>query len=810
MLKRQSRVLSIALIFVFCMSFMFAGFAAPNVAEAASTYTVIKTQNVSEIGDIINKVMIQIDIPNDNALTIEDKVTIHLPSQLEFTNTTTYPGGATVNNPMVSFASATVGADLAMDLEAVPPIPKPVAGVAANVRVVAPANSADGIGINSLNYGVAAGLPNPTFVAYPVGNNAIEIQIVGVTGVSGFAATGNAARLQVELNNVRVKSTMSGDMVANIFAPSGTGFTSGTATIGKFISAGAGTQTIVKSITTMGDQSTPMDNIMIQETVKNSIKDSEEIKLKLPNGFTWDISGAAVSEGWAYSGVATFTLGALQDNSRTMVVNAPNPAAPPAVLGNLGSEGRLYVTGARIVPGDNAKFGDVDFTISSNRGNVTNQTVTIAKYADFEVKVAEDEVKEVVGGWADTDLGSFVIEEQVEGSIMPRTVNFTLPSGVKWDKPAGAGPFTIADVAVTKLLAGTNWIPATVSFHDNDRTLRMTVGAFTGSASKIKFERLNVNISPDFSGDLAVEVSGSAGIKGSAKVAGVKAPISVEVEKVNDVIIGAQNQKIGNIKLVEPVADSWKASAANNQIQLRLPEGASFAKTPTVKAIEGELGIDKVDKDGRDLTITLDATSSKAAVIEISDIYVTTNRIVPEGEFKLSVVGRANGTNALTDTAGAGGTVRDFDIATITSSVIAKCVTPAPGEGTEGATAGQFKIDSNIYQINSVSKVMDVAPYIKSNRTYVPVRYLAYVLGVAEADVVWDEGSQKVTLTKGDNVVELTIGSTTITVNGEAQTMDVAPEITDGRTMLPARYVAEGLGYVVGWDPGTRTVLVSK
>ncbi|WP_076982626.1 stalk domain-containing protein [Syntrophomonas zehnderi] len=28
--------------------------------------------------------------------------------------------------------------------------------------------------------------------------------------------------------------------------------------------------------------------------------------------------------------------------------------------------------------------------------------------------------------------------------------------------------------------------------------------------------------------------------------------------------------------------------------------------------------------------------------------------------------------------------------------------------------------------------------------------------------------------------------------------------------MIPARYVAEGLGYQVGWDPLNRIVLVSK
>ncbi|MGE5454395.1 MAG: copper amine oxidase N-terminal domain-containing protein, partial [Methylocystaceae bacterium] len=99
---------------------------------------------------------------------------------------------------------------------------------------------------------------------------------------------------------------------------------------------------------------------------------------------------------------------------------------------------------------------------------------------------------------------------------------------------------------------------------------------------------------------------------------------------------------------------------------------------------------------------------------------------------------------------------------------------------------------------------------IKAGRTYMPIRFLGYAMGLTDDDIVWDEATQKVTMTKGEKVVELTVGSTTITVNGEAKTMDVAPEITGGRTMLPARYVAEGLGYVVGWDAGTQTVLISK
>jgi hypothetical protein len=103
---------------------------------------------------------------------------------------------------------------------------------------------------------------------------------------------------------------------------------------------------------------------------------------------------------------------------------------------------------------------------------------------------------------------------------------------------------------------------------------------------------------------------------------------------------------------------------------------------------------------------------------------------------------------------------------------------------------------------------MDVAPYIKDGRTYVPMRYLGYALGLTDNDIVWDETAKTVTLTQDDTVVVFTIGSTTYTVNGESKTADVAPEIVDGRTMLPARYVAEAFGASVGWDQASQTVLI--
>jgi hypothetical protein len=103
--------------------------------------------------------------------------------------------------------------------------------------------------------------------------------------------------------------------------------------------------------------------------------------------------------------------------------------------------------------------------------------------------------------------------------------------------------------------------------------------------------------------------------------------------------------------------------------------------------------------------------------------------------------------------------------------------------------------------------MMDAAPYIDSNsgRTLVPVRYLAIALG---AIMYWDAKTQTITITKGNNIISMVIGSTTLTVNGQKQMMDVAPEISGGRTYLPAKYVAEALGFTVSWDAGSQTVTV--
>ncbi|MBQ5389736.1 MAG: copper amine oxidase N-terminal domain-containing protein [Clostridia bacterium] len=56
--------------------------------------------------------------------------------------------------------------------------------------------------------------------------------------------------------------------------------------------------------------------------------------------------------------------------------------------------------------------------------------------------------------------------------------------------------------------------------------------------------------------------------------------------------------------------------------------------------------------------------------------------------------------------------------------------------------------------------------------------------------------------------VKMTAGKTEYTVNGAAQTMDVAPAVKGEKAMLPVRHVAQALGATVDWDSATSTATI--
>lgn len=119
-----------------------------------------------------------------------------------------------------------------------------------------------------------------------------------------------------------------------------------------------------------------------------------------------------------------------------------------------------------------------------------------------------------------------------------------------------------------------------------------------------------------------------------------------------------------------------------------------------------------------------------------------------------------------------------------------------------------FVIGKNSYTIGQNDWLMDTAPFLDSDRTFVPLRYLAYALGMSDNDIHWDGTKNEATFTKNKTTVKVTVGSRTLTVNKEPTTMDVTPQIRDSRVFLPARWIAEAFDANVSWDGQNKSVII--
>lgn len=106
-------------------------------------------------------------------------------------------------------------------------------------------------------------------------------------------------------------------------------------------------------------------------------------------------------------------------------------------------------------------------------------------------------------------------------------------------------------------------------------------------------------------------------------------------------------------------------------------------------------------------------------------------------------------------------------------------------------------------KINGQVQTFDQDPVIVNDFTLVSLRGVFEALG---AEVQWDETTKRVTATKGTQRVELEVGSNTAFKNGMPIQLDIIPQVVNGRTMVPLRFVSEALGAEVKWDAATKTI----
>jgi hypothetical protein len=99
-------------------------------------------------------------------------------------------------------------------------------------------------------------------------------------------------------------------------------------------------------------------------------------------------------------------------------------------------------------------------------------------------------------------------------------------------------------------------------------------------------------------------------------------------------------------------------------------------------------------------------------------------------------------------------------------------------------------------------------------RTVIPIRAIVEVLG---GSIDWNDTEKMVAITLKDTTIRLWISKPQAQVDApllilkwiDESNHKVVPEIINGRTMVPVRFVAEILGAKVDWDSTTKTITIT-
>ncbi|MDF9409872.1 copper amine oxidase N-terminal domain-containing protein [Pelotomaculum isophthalicicum JI] len=662
--------------------------------------------------------------------------------------------------------------------------------------------------------------------AFTAASPATSIENKGITRVSArefkvsyrVPGAGDAdydVRLMVTLPNVTVPSSADGDVKVTIDKLTGD-FSSGSVVVG---TAGSGKVSCYVSdatttFTTAGTTGGKIE-IYLKENTAGAIKgtaaapETQSVKLKLPKGITWTNNGTVTNLTTGVTGVGQ-NLTATKDGSDARLMNISRAS-------NTDTKSIYKIAADVSVDDSEAVLGQVDVAVSGS-SSIDVSTVTIGEYVSYSAKLVNaKDPKDVTPGRTNQDVGDFNIEEGAAASLLNgRTITMELPDGVKWatlNAPSTSGTVTAGAITATG---------------SDGRKVKFTVtNTPPCSKGKIKFTNVQVDVAADYSGDIKVTVDGAGVDNQSLVIAKAAKSITATADTTPEVIIGMQSQPGGTFKIVEGAKEML---INGKDLKIVAPSGVTWSKVPTVKVIDGDVSIytDSITKNEGTVTIPIKSQSTKPSTIEISDVALTIDRTVPEGYITLKIKGAAvdeiNNTYGPSIVAGGAGG-RTFyatgganpDNAacglifsgrdTAATVDVAKTVTPAPSTTKNKVT---FKIGDSKFTLNGKEVTMDAAPYLKNDRTYLPVRFVAQAVGITDSNIIWNADEQTVVLIKDSTVVKLTIGSNILNINGIGITMDVAPEIVDpGRTMLPVRWVAQALGCNITWDDATQTVTVN-
>lgn len=113
-------------------------------------------------------------------------------------------------------------------------------------------------------------------------------------------------------------------------------------------------------------------------------------------------------------------------------------------------------------------------------------------------------------------------------------------------------------------------------------------------------------------------------------------------------------------------------------------------------------------------------------------------------------------------------------------------------------------VDGNISELQE-------APYVTGGRTMVPIRAISESF---KASIEWLPEDKSISITlddgRGKTFILMRVGSKTAFVNQQPVTLDVPPEIKNGKTFVPLRFIAENFGAEVAFKAEDKSITITR
>ena len=495
------------------------------------------------------------------------------------------------------------------------------------------------------------------------------------------------------------------------------------------------------------------------------------------------------------------------------------------------TSGKIVISGIQVMANTkNPVEGDLKITVGGEVTGVTDVVVAKIVANDTKLTMKDDKVVEVIAG-RKKEIEVKHAENVKDGILTNHTIEYTLDNGylgeydyknTKDEKGAEKVKNATRDEKIQAFLKTQPTMPDGVEVvdvkMDGSKYIGFTVKAYAkdepygdaGKKGKLTTTdkedftyKLNVytNLDTKDATEVKITASGERAIDEEVSVVAVKvkAPVTYTFDAM-PIKVGLQSQEYaGKVTITE----TDKGMIQRGEIILKTDaEGYKFADKGAVKVTSGDLVLDtpRYDKTNETLIIPVKYASKTASTIEVTGFKVTTNRTVPEGTYDLKIDGTALGTDGKDEAFG--------DIALAKFFLVTTPNTEDIKNSALKAVDAKFVVGSTEYSVDGVTKTMDAAAYIQNGRTMVPLRYVAEAFGIPAENVLFS--NSVVTIIAGEKVLQFTLGSNVMSVNGSPIAMDAKAELKDGRTYIPMKFVGAALGVTAGWDSASQTASFSN